>query len=53
MKAPLLNPSFEWIPSTTHNTSEAFAARQKARMKAAQEAAKPTNVKPIQRRKAP
>lgn len=48
MKAPILDPSFKWIPSRDHDAgSEAFRERQRQRMKAAQEAAKATNVAPI------
>lgn len=54
MSAPLLNPAFRWIPAATHGTSEAFAERQRARMKAAEQArkAEQSNVKPITQRKA-
>lgn len=50
MKAPILDPSFRWIPASSHTDSTAFRERQQARMKAAQ-AAQPTNVKPIRKGK--
>lgn len=53
MSAPILNPAFRWIAAATHGTSEAFAERQRARMKAAEQARKAasTNVKPITQHK--
>lgn len=48
MKSPILDPTFKWIPSRDHDAgSDAFRERQRQRMKAAQEAAKATNVAPI------
>lgn len=54
MSAPILDPSFRWIPAATHGTSEKFAERQRARMKAAEQARKAaeSNVKQINQRKA-
>ena len=34
--APILSPDFVWHKAATHSTSEAFAARQRARMATAQ-----------------
>lgn len=40
-RAPILDPVFTWHSSASHDAgSEAFRERQRARMKAAQEAAK-------------
>lgn len=50
MKAPILDPSFRWIPASSHSDPQAFRERQAARMKAAQ--AKPGNVQPIRKAKA-
>lgn len=52
MSSPILNPAFRWIPAATHTTSEAFAERQRARMKAAEAArkAEQSNVKQLNRR---
>lgn len=48
MTAPILDPAFKWNSSASHDAgSEAFRERQRQRMKAAQEAAKATNVAPI------
>ncbi len=55
MSAPILSPSFRWIPSSTHNDSTAFRERQRARMEAAAKARKveqSNNVKQITRREA-
>ena len=50
MSAPILSPSFRWIPAATHNDSTAFRERQRERMKAAEQARKSTNVRAIQRK---
>lgn len=55
VSAPILSPSFRWIPSSTHNDSTAFRERQRARMEAAAKARKveqSNNVKQITRREA-
>jgi hypothetical protein len=48
-RAPILSPSFRWHSSATHATSDAFRARQRARMRQAQE--RPANVTPLKERK--
>lgn len=49
MKAPILSPSFVWIPASSHDAdSTLFRERQRARMAAAQQT-KTTNVKPIRK----
>lgn len=51
MKAPILSPSFVWIPSATHDAgSDAFRQRQLARIAATQQARVDTNVKPIKQK---
>ena len=51
-RAPILDPSFRWNPAASHGTSEAFADRQRARMKAAEAARRSaeTNVRTINRK---
>ena len=50
-RAPILDPSFKWIPAASHDAdSTAFRERQRARMAAAQQQ-KPANVRPIKARK--
>jgi hypothetical protein len=44
--APILNPAFVWIGSDTHTDPSAFAERQRARMKAAQQKCKPASNTP-------
>lgn len=34
--APILSPSFVWIPASSHSTVDAFRERQRARVIAAQ-----------------
>lgn len=56
MSAPILNPSFKWIPAATHGDVTAFADRQKARIAAAEKARKANadeagaKVRPISRK---
>lgn len=47
---PLHDQRFQWIPSATHNDSDAFRERQRARIKAAQASTKPAI--PIKRKTA-
>lgn len=49
MSAPILSPSFVWLGSATHSTSDAFAARQRQRMAEAAKARKANNVRAIRK----
>lgn len=52
MKAPILDPSFKWIPAASHDAdSTLFRERQRARMAAAQQVAKQSNVKTLRKGK--